>query len=421
TMTHYHGRRDGEWMDDRGLIYLRMGPPDVAEACGRVSTSDEDALEADLLASCWVYDRPEGYKLYHFSTYNRVTGRFHASGDYRLQESLGPRAHPGDPYFQHYVKNSDLPRSITAHFIRSAGVGSADDFDGGLDLAERRHYRGAATKVELRRLADEALIEVPDVPAVRGANMMWETLRFLNPVDDSWQVWVIAAMPAGQLRPGQQFETWVYEARGWLATRHPDGVRLDSMFNRATVDRELEPDVGIPLRATLLASEGQLPITLAVYDPFQDGFGTWVQDTVIIPSVLPLPMVSDVALAQSEGGNWTRDGTTFLRVSPDHVTNEDGSIHAYFEAYGIRRSGDYDVEIRLARNKKPAEIFKLDASSVPFRLEFSERMPDTGIGAHTLRLDLSDTEPGDYDLAIQIVDRTTGTRSLPAVTPIRVR
>jgi len=103
------------------------------------------------------------------------------------------------------------------------------------------------------------------------------------------------------------------------------------------------------------------------------------------------------------------------------VTNEDGSIHAYFEAYGIRRSGEYDVEIRLARNKKPAEIFRLDADAVPFRLTFGDQMPYSGIGSHVLRLDLSDTEPGEYDLAIRIVDRSTGTPSLPAVTPIRVR
>jgi len=425
TMTHYHGRRDGEWMDDRGLVYLRMGPPDVAEACGRVGTFDEDPLETDLIATCWVYDRPGGYKLYYFSTLNRVTGLTSADGDYRLQESLGPRAHPGDPYFQRYVKNADLPKSIIAYLTRSPAqfrsVGSADDFDAGLDLAERRHYTGPATKAEMRRLADEALVEIPDVPAVRGADMLWEPLRFLNPVDRSWQVWILAALPAGQLEPANQFDSWAYTARGWLATRHPTGVRLDSMWNRVVVGRELDPEAGIPLRATFAAVEGRLPITLAVYDPLQAGFGAWVQDTVIVPTVLPLPMVSDVALAQSEGGTWTRDGTTFLRVSPDHVTNEDGSIHAYFEVYGIRRSGDYNVEVRLARNRRPAEIFRLDAASVPFRLEFSSRMPNSGVGSHTLRLELSDTEPGVYDLAIQIRDRTTGTRSLPAVTPVRVR
>lgn len=420
-MTHYHGRRDGEWMDDRGLVYLRMGPPNYSEVCGRVSTFDEDPLDADLITSCWVYARPEGYKLYYFSTRNRVTGLTSASGDFRIQESLGPRANPRDGYFHRYVKNSDLPRSLIAHLIRSQGLSiPGDDLDAGLDLAENRHYR-QATKVETRRLTDEALIEIPDVPAVTGADMLWESLRFLNPFDGRWQVWVVASLPAGQLRPAHAFDTWVYEARGWLATRQPDGVRLDSMFNRATVDHELEPDAGIPLRATFMADEGPVPITLAVFDPHQEGFGAWAQDTITIPAVLPLPTVSDIAVAQTEGGSWTRDGTTFLRVSPDHVTSEDGSIHIYFEAYGIRRSAEYEVEIRLARDGKLDKIFAIDADNVPFRLEFVSRMPNSRIGSHALRLDLSDTQPGEYDLAIRILDPATGTRSLPSVTPIRVR
>jgi len=432
SMSDYHGRRDDEWMDDRGLVYLRMGAPDHAESCGAVSSfgddptdfrQDRDRLDADRLGNCWAYARPEGYKLYYFSTRNRVTGRESSNGDYRLQESLGPTADPRNSYFQRYVKNSDLPKSIIASIIRGGAnraIGSADELDAGLDLAESRTY-GMLTNIEMRRLADEALVEIPDVPAVTGATMMWESLRFLNPGSGTWQVWVVAALPAGQLQAVDEFDTWVYEARAWLATRLPDGVRLDSMFNRAVVDHELEPDAGIPLRATFLADEGMIPFTLAAYDPVQQGFGAWVQDTITIPTVLPLPTVSDIAVAQAEGGAWTRDGTTFLRVSPDHVTGENRNIHIYFEAYGIRRSADYDVEVRLARNTKPDKIFGLDPGDVHFRLEFSSQMPNSQVGTHALRLDLSDTEPGVYDLAIRILDRATGTHSLPTITPIRVR
>jgi len=420
SMADNHGRREGEWMDDRGLVYLRMGPPQVSQACGGTDSFDESALAADLLGSCWVYARPEGYKLYYFGLFNRVTGDLSANGDYRLQESLGPRAHPRDRYFQTYVKNSDLPRSIVAHKTFSSGFGSSDEFTRGLDLAESRHY-DLATKFETRRLADEALIAIPDVPAVTGAEMLWEALRFLNPSDGRWQVWVVAAMAAGQLQPVYEFDSWVYDARGWLASRHPTGVRLDSMFNRAIVNRELERGTGIPLRATFPADEGTIPITLATYDPFQEGFGAWVQDTIIIPTVLPLPTVSDIAVAQTSGGDWTRDGETYLRVSPDHVTTGEGSIHIYFEAYGVRRAADYDVEIRLARDTKRDRIFALHPGDVPFLLEFSSQMPNSRIGTHALRLDLSDTDPGAYDLAIRIRDRSTGTHSLASITSIRVQ
>lgn len=419
-MTHWHGRRDGEWLDDRGLIYLRMGAPDIAVSCGGAGPGG-DAFQGDLLATCWAYERPEGYKLYHFSTANKVTRIPSSSGGYYLQEHLGPRAHPRDPFFQQIVKHADLPKSLIRFMSFNLQLsGTADPFDAALDAAEAQHYRQAA-RIETRRYADEALIAIPDVPAVRGATMLWEPLRFMNPADGSWQVWIVAALPAGQLAPTQAEEAWVYDARGWLATRHPDRVQLDSMWNRAVTDGPLSPETGIPLRAFTAAREGPLPFTLAVFDPRREGFGVWVQDTVDVPRILPLPTVSDIALAQAEGGEWTRDGETFLRVSPDHVTNEDGSIHLYFEVYGVRRTGRYSVDLRLAKNLTGGEIFEREPGELPFRLEFDGEMPYSRIGVHAIRLDLSDTPEGEYDLAIRVIDRTTGTPSLPTVTPIRVK
>lgn len=418
-MTHWHGRRGGEWLDDRGLIYLRMGPPDIAVSCGGAGPGG-DAFQGDLLATCWVYERPEGYKLYHFSTANKVTRIPSTSGGYYLQEHLGPRAHPRDPFFRQIVKHADLPKSLIRFMSFNLQLsGAADPFDAALDAVEAQHYRQAA-KIETRRYADEALIEIPDVPAVRGATMLWEPLRFMNPADRSWQVWIVAALPAGQLTAARAEDAWVYDARGWLATRHSDRVELDSMWNRAVTDRPLGPDAGIPLRAFTVAREGAMPFTLAVFDPRREGFGAWVQDTIDVPRILPLPTVSDIALAQAEGGEWTRDGETFLRVSPDHVTNEDGSLHLYFEVYGVRRTGRYTVDLRLAKDLTGGEIFEMEPRELPFRLEFDSEMPYSRVGSHAIRLDLSGTPEGDYDLAIRVVDRATGTPSLPAVTPIRV-
>ncbi|MDX1579434.1 MAG: hypothetical protein R3266_13185, partial [Gemmatimonadota bacterium] len=128
-MTHWHGRRDGEWMDDRGLIYVRMGPPDRAESCGAVLPFEADPFEGDLLSTCWVYDRPEGYKLYFFATRDKVTGRLSPDGDYYLQESLGPRAHPSDPYFRRYVRRADVPRSLIRHLSFDRTLNLGDDLD----------------------------------------------------------------------------------------------------------------------------------------------------------------------------------------------------------------------------------------------------------------------------------------------------
>jgi hypothetical protein len=133
-----------------------------------------------------------------------------------------------------------------------------------------------------------------------------------------------------------------------------------------------------------------------------------------------MPMISDIAVAQATGGEWTRDGETFLRVSPDHVTDGDGQIHVYFEVYGVRRTAYYEVELRLTQRGSPDEVLALDASEVPFRLGFAAKMPYRQIGRHALRLDLSDTPPGTYRLVVRVRDVDTGTPSLPAVTPIVV-
>ena len=270
----------------------------------------------------------------------------------------------------------------------------------------------------LREQADEVLLKVPDVPAVTGASLQWEALRFLNPDEGNWSVWVLAALPARDLAPSRDGALRVYDVRATLATRHAGGVRLDSLDVGPALYGELGPEAGIPLRMEVTAEEGPLPLTLKVADPNQEG--VWAQDTVNIPRLLPLPTLSDIAVAQLEGGSWTRDGTNFLRVTPSHVTNQDGSVHIYFEVYSVRRSGEYEVEVRMARDKTGDEIFGEAADAVPFRLQFAARMPDSGIGRHAVRLDLSEADPDLYALAIRVVDRTTGARSLPAVTPIRV-
>lgn len=421
-MTHWHGRREGEWMDDRGLIYVRMGPPDRAESCGAVLPFEADPFEGDLLSTCWIYDRPEGYKLYFFATRDKVTGRLSSDGDYYLQESLGPRAHPSDPYFRRYVRHADLPRSLIRHLSFNRTLNLGDDLDSGLDAVEDQAYR-RQMKIATRRFADEALIEIPDVPEVRGMEMLWEPLRFLNPSDGSWQVWIVASVPAGQLQALRSPGSWTYRADARLATRQPHGVRIDSTSNRVTVGEPLPPEAGIPLRTFTVAGPGPLPVTLAVSDGARTGAGAWVQDTVPVPRALPMPMVSDIAVGQTDGGDWTRDGEAFLRVSPDHVASASGELHVYFEVYGVRRSAEYEVDVRLTPGESPhdgAGAFEDDPGDLPFQLEFNDTMPYERIGRHAIRLDLADTPPGGYRLAVRVRDVDTGTRSLPSVTPVFV-
>jgi hypothetical protein len=232
-------------------------------------------------------------------------------------------------------------------------------------------------------------------------------------------VWLLNSARAGDLTPSSDSTGATLDAGGHYAAL-TDGKLTITPFASSSVSAAAVPDfAGIALRGSLVAEPGPLPLTVVVEDLNVPGTGAWIQDTINIPSVGGLPQVSDIAVAQDEGGTWTRDGETFLQVSPAHITNADGSIHTYFEAYGLRRGSSYQVELRLAPVGVADRIWRLEPDDLGFRLQFATEMPGD-IGRHHLRLDLSDTEPGEYTLAVRIQDEQSKAYSLPAVTDIFV-
>ena len=410
------GRPPGLWLDDRGLLLIRLGEPDHEEAC---------PLKRDLLALCWAYYRPVGYKLFFLSTMRRVDGGL-ADGDYKIQESLGPRAGPGNLYFHTYVVNGDLPKSLVNHIILSAAASLPhhsdlkEEWEKGLDLAEGRIYRRLG-QVAVHRFTSEAIESIPDVPAIASSAVMrWEALRFYNPSQEQWQVWVLASVRADDLETETVNDSTVYEISAKLAARTSNRYALDSLEQRVSLPTGAANGAGIPVRMSLTAEPGPVPFTLAITDDANPGTGTWVQDTIRVPSSSRLAHLSDIAVAQREGGSWTRDGETFLQVTPSHITDPEGNIHVYFEVYGIRAGRSYEVEVRLGRTDEPDEIFSLDPSELPFRLEFGSSMPSSRIGRHHVRLELGETKPGSYTLGIRVRDPAIGYYTLPSVTPIHV-
>ncbi len=112
----------------------------------------------------------------------------------------------------------------------------------------------------------------------------------------------------------------------------------------------------------------------------------------------------------------------FLPVTAAHVTGPDGTVHIYFEVYGIRPGEEYDVEIRLVAEDDADRIWQLDRKTSPIGSRFSSGMSEQtdGIGRHHLRLDLSDSASGPYLLGVQVNKASTGEHSLPITTPIGV-
>ncbi|MFW6031526.1 MAG: hypothetical protein ACOC9T_02955, partial [Myxococcota bacterium] len=73
----------------------------------------------------------------------------------------------------------------------------------------------------------------------------------------------------------------------------------------------------------------------------------------------------------------------------------------------------------LAPTEAAERIWRLEPDDLGFRLQFTSEMAGE-IGRHHLRLDLGDTEPGEYTLAVRIQDAETEAYSLPRVTDVYV-
>lgn len=399
-----------------------MGEPEARESC--------PGQNNDLLAECWAYYRHAGYRLFQFSQYKKAIGDVVPDGDLSLDEGVPVRA-AGDAWNHKYFLNADIPptaiRAIQRNWRASALAG--DDFYGDpahperqserdLDAAERGLEGDRQLVLATRRYADAALREIPDVPDIGSTvRMRYESLRFLNPSSGSWRVWVVVSVRAGDLKlSSTQVRDAKRTVQGRLAVRADTGVTLEGLAAQS-VRATISEDAGIQLRGVFTASPGAMPLTVVIEDANAPGSGAWIQDTINVPRIGGLPQLSDIAVAQSEGGTWTRDGETYLNVSPAHVTNPDGSIHAYFEVYGVDPGTRYDVEFRMVPSEAAERIWRIDPGDLAFRLQFSAQMPGD-IGRHHLRLDLGDTKPGAYVLAVRIQDEKTKAYSLPSVTDI---
>lgn len=273
--------------------------------------------------------------------------------------------------------------------------------------------------VRTRENIEEALERIPDVPEVlANVRVQIETLRFLNPSRGEWQIWTLASARAGDLTAATDADgKTLLQVGGRYALLDTAGVQLNE-FARVEVDGSaIDEDAGIGLKGVFAARPGRLPLTVVVDDLNEPKAGNWVNDTVNVPRIGGLPQLSDIAVAQSEGGTWTRDGETFLNVSPAHVTSPDGSIHTYFEVYGVDAGTHYDVEFRMVPSDAAERIWRIDPGDLAFRLQFSAQMSGD-IGRHHLRLDLGDTKPGAYVLAVRIQDEKTKAYSRPSVTDV---
>ncbi|MDT8437159.1 MAG: hypothetical protein RRA92_10450 [Gemmatimonadota bacterium] len=394
-------------LEDRGLVYLRLGPPDRT-----ASYLDEDSLPNES----WSYDRPGGVLMYHFVGFPTMV----------LAENLsfvGASPFNVDDLYRSRM-GLDVRYARIAHQIQAYGPGGLVERDP-LRIQEELHREYQ----ENWAAAEEVVTRVPDVPAVEPrVRVALEALRFADPASGEVAAWFVALVRTGDLAR-REGDTVAYRAEARLALRAGAEIledAADAELARAR-DERLSDESGLVLRLVRVLPPGTYPFTLVVREPGsgKDGRprGNWLRDTLVAALPAPaLPSLSDIAFAPDSGGSWTRDGVRFLRVSPAHLPGPDGAAHVYFEAYGLSPGGTYDVELRLVDEGEAERGWDLDPAAVAWRLAFAASAPAGAhpVGRHHVRLELGGTPRGRYELAVRVRDHATGRTSLTGRTWVEV-
>jgi len=415
------GRPDSLEFDDRGLVLLRMGPPD--RRAGELNLAVQSNVS-------WAYYDRAGPRIYHFAPVSRVfAGGIQPLGDYRMLENLAYATGltmtqellrvGGGPFARLYMSRAGLDMGFAQLAFDYAMTGS--ELNGVRLRSPANFMRVLAQERERTRIDAEAVLQrVPDVPqVVPVVAYAQELLRFWDPDRSRVQVWALLSARARDLtravHPGGRIEYGVRATFGAVA----DGAYYLERAEARASAREVGPDDGIPMRVALELPTGRHPYTVLVQDQLQLLAGNWQRDTIVVPE-LPegIPAVSDIAVATDSGGSWTRDGQTFLRVSPTHVVGPDGSVIVYFEVYNVEPGRRYQVETRVVPASVKLQVFSGKVADVAFTLRYRSEMPASKIGRELLRIDLSETPPGAYLLGVRVRDVESDIVSLPVITPL---
>lgn len=459
------GRPEETGLDDRGLMFVRLGEPDrkttfsgLQGRYGFVSRAASRGLE--ISSSCyhpnesWAYEFPDGNRVYHFSP-------LEGTADWWLLENLHDVYGCGDPSVAVTILDGQVvsagtlspvmgtryaPISQVAWLVLGDLYMSRSELDPAFGTLANRIVTSRpddSGRIEDMRslspnaltlqgefaeerqtnfdLVKEALTQSLDRPAVRPeAPILFELLQFREPARDyenRTRVVLNAVVQADPLTAEPAEDGGVrYRVHAMISLVSESGElhQRQAIFAlRSPV--KLGAGTGVPLRLSLDVPPGEYEYSFVVRDASDERVrptGNWKTESILVHSYgANVPQLSDIAFAADSGGSWTLPGGTALPISPVHQTNREGRAWLYFEAYGLSQSGEYEVDVQLL----PSE------GGEAFALSFRGAPPEAGQQAvrRLLQLELGDTAPGEYGLTIIVTDGL-GRRSLPLRTDLRV-
>jgi hypothetical protein len=411
------GRESRPVFDDRGFLYLRLGPPDET-----ASFLGNDCYEPNV---SWNYRFPDGDKMYHLSPLGGVDNwwlipnlaevfRCPVGADGRVVQDRNPLVAQAPNLVQ-------IPPEFLVEIYQSRASLDPEY----ARMAHQFRLDRAAEQLETERdltwtAGLYAVAEVPERPDVKqDVNFVMEWLSFRLPLVERTRVWLLAAISGEDLDrvrlSGQRENPEV------ILSLLNDDSGEHHRFVAEMAPRAPGADVVLRLPVEVQPGQYSATVILRIGEP---------RDPTVMEAPSPsgsylevplsvrdyggvLPRLSDIAVSPDSGGSWSQVDQVALSPSPAHVTNPDGRMWVYFEAYNLTPGGAYSATVHL----DPEE------DGAAFDLEFSGTARAEGriVTRSGLRLDLSQSPPGRYRLSLTLRDLATGRTTLPAQTWVEIR
>jgi GWxTD domain-containing protein len=380
-------RSGSEDLDDRGIVYVRHGPPDEARAFPAVGV---------CVNQTWRYRRPDGDLILHFVARDDVQ-------DFRLVESVLDIADAGGI---RRIRRENCAGGDVGELVLSR-VGLAPIYDR-LLVANVNNYLQLAN--EDRAMGQASIRTTTTTDA--------HPLRFAEPLEGTADGIVVGrergrpllhvsfAVRAGSARSRTTEVGEAYPLRLRLVATAADGEVLASLDTARIhiADAKLPADRYLMGRVAVPVPPGVVRYRVALSQGDERGV-LLPTDSALAPAVDAGLALSDVAAGgPGVGARWVTPAGELVHMNPLGAYRVGGLLELYAETYGAPAGAPLTVELDLTGGGRRGFLGLFGGKrTVTVRGEEPSRGPGTPIRR---TVSLEGLPPGDYRLALRVRDAT---------------
>lgn len=389
--------------DDRGLIYLRHGPPDVELRMRKAEGEDPPSRVG------WGYNGVGGRTVYEF---DRTSG----SPDYFLAA----------PYpicsGKHVITLRRAGSDYSTGGDLTDWAASLHRFDPGLAMyysacdwrePESLAHRYLQVRADVQKRIDQAR----DSETATGS--FPEPMPFmanLYAFADGYNTRLVAylAVPAGILKPDTAARGLTYGLDVLFSVGDPVSELVEQvdtvvMFS-PTTPMAGDAVVGMPIPLTVHSAESAR-VVIAIRNQYNDSQGELLTTSRTVPDLSPGSFgLSDIVIAHALNGTLVR-GEHRLAPIAGHAVPTGRPFRIYYELYGAEQGSPYQVSIAVVPSTEGgvlSRIRSLISQREAMWLDFPETAdPDSENIVRSSMEVSADLEPGSYTVVVTIRDLRT--------------